>query len=297
MSFFASWPEFFSTHSGIWLTFSTLLGLMIGSFLNVVIHRLPLMMQHGWQRDCQELLEVPVESTETDQPFNLIEPRSACPHCHSPIKAWQNIPVLSWLYLRGRCAKCGQGISGQYPLVELSTGLLTLLAAWHWGATTTTLAVWVLSWVLIAAALIDLKTTLLPDVLTLPLMWLGLLLALIGVGTTLSLRDAVIGAMAGYLVLWTVYWLFKLVTGREGMGYGDFKLLAALGAWLGWQQLPLVLLLSAGVGAVIGIAMILFLKHDKRIPIPFGPYLASAGLLAYYLGTPLMTLYLGTYRF
>ncbi|HUX83381.1 MAG TPA: A24 family peptidase [Halothiobacillus sp.] len=273
------------------------MGLLIGSFLNVVIHRLPLMMQTGWDRDCRELLELPPEVVDTEKPFNLITPRSACPHCQTPIKAWQNVPVVSWVLLRGKCARCGHGISIQYPLVELLSGTLTLVAAWQLGVTATTLAVWMLGWILIAAAIIDLKTTLLPDILTQPLLWLGLLLALLGVGTSLSLKDAVIGAMAGYLVLWSVYWLFKLATGREGMGYGDFKLLAALGAWLGWQQLPLVLLLSAGVGAVIGIGMILFLKHDKRIPIPFGPYLASAGLLAYYLGTPIVNLYLGAYRF
>lgn len=297
MTIFTTWAAFFTEYPAIWLGFALILGLLIGSFLNVVIHRLPLMMQTEWHRDCRELLALSPETIGAEKPFNLITPRSACPHCQTPIKAWQNVPIVSWIVLRGKCARCGNAISIQYPLVELLSGTLTLVAAWQLGVTATTLAVWILGWILIAAAIIDLKTTLLPDILTQPLLWLGLLLALFGVGTSLSLKDAVIGAMAGYLVLWSVYWLFKLATGRDGMGYGDFKLLAALGAWLGWQQLPLVLLLSAGVGAVIGIGMILFLKHDKRIPIPFGPYLASAGLLAYYLGTPIVNLYLGTHRF
>lgn len=297
MTILTTWATFFIEYPAAWLGFALILGLLIGSFLNVVIHRLPLMMQSEWHRDCRELLALTPEQPEASGPFNLLRPRSACPHCQTPIKSWQNIPVVSWLLLRGKCASCGHAISIQYPLVELLSGTLTLLAAWQLGVTATTLAVWLLGWTLIAAALIDLKTTLLPDILTLPLLWLGLLLALLGIGTPLSLKEAVIGAMAGYLTLWSVYWLFKLATGREGMGYGDFKLLAALGAWLGWQQLPLILLLSAGVGAVIGIGMILFLKHDKRIPIPFGPYLASAGLLAYYLGTPILNFYLGGHRF
>lgn len=296
MTLLATWAAFFTEYPAAWLGFSFILGLLIGSFLNVVIHRLPRMMQSEWHRDCRELLELPPEP-DTASSFNLLHPRSACPHCQTPIKSWQNIPLISWLLLRGKCAQCGHAIGMQYPLIELLSGGLTLLAAWQFGPGATAVAVWVLGWVLIAAAIIDLKTTLLPDVLTLPLLWLGLLLALTGIGTTVTLKDAVLGAMVGYLSLWSIYWLFKLTTGREGMGYGDFKLLAALGAWLGWHQLPLVLLLSAGVGAVIGIGMILFLKHDKRIPIPFGPYLASAGLLAYYLGMPILDLYLGAHRF
>ncbi len=286
-----TWVGLFNESPILWLSVALILGLLVGSFLNVVIYRLPIMLEQGWRRDCQELLEIAPSSNP--EVYNLITPRSACPHCHAPIKAWQNIPIISWLWLRGKCAHCQHGISIQYPLIELTSGLLTLLAAWYFGVSETAVAVWFFSWILLAAAIIDLKTTLLPDNLTLPLMWLGILLALTGFGTTVTLENAVLGAMAGYLALWSIYWLFKLITGREGMGYGDFKLLAALGAWLGWQQLPMVLLLSAGVGAVVGIGMILFLKHDKRIPIPFGPYLASAGLLSYYFGDTLFQMVFG----
>lgn len=286
-----TWVGLFNESPILWLSVALILGLLVGSFLNVVINRLPIMLEQGWRRDCQELLEIAPSSSPVV--YNLITPRSACPHCHAPIKAWQNIPIISWLWLRGKCAHCKHGISIQYPLIELTSGLLTLLAAWYFGVSETAIAAWVFSWILLAAAIIDLKTTLLPDNLTLPLMWLGILLALTGFGTTVTLENAVLGAMAGYLALWSIYWLFKLITGREGMGYGDFKLLAALGAWLGWQQLPMVLLLSAGVGAVVGIGMILFLKHDKRIPIPFGPYLASAGLLSYYFGDTLFQMVFG----
>jgi leader peptidase (prepilin peptidase)/N-methyltransferase len=295
MSILSTWSSFFAQYPLAWLIFAGVLGLLVGSFLNVVIHRLPIMMERGWAQDCRELLEIAPEANAAPPAvYNLITPRSACPNCQTPIKSWQNIPVLSWLALRGRCAHCGHKISVQYPLVELTSGLLTLLAAWKFGASSAAFAAMIFSWVLLAAAVIDLKTTLLPDILTIPLMWLGLLLALLGVGSALSLQAAVIGAMVGYLALWSVYWAFKLATGREGMGYGDFKLLAALGAWLGWQQLPLVLVLSAGVGAVVGVAMVLFLRHDKRIPIPFGPYLASAGLLSFYLGEPILRFYLGS---
>ncbi|OZB37078.1 MAG: prepilin peptidase [Halothiobacillus sp. 14-56-357] len=287
----STWVGLFNESPILWLSVALILGLLVGSFLNVVIYRLPIMLEQGWRRDCQELLEIAPSSNP--EVYNLITPRSACPHCHAPIKAWQNIPIISWLWLRGKCAHCQHGISIQYPLIELTSGLLTLLPAWYFGVSETAVAVWFFSWILLAAAIIDLKTTLLPDNLTLPLMWLGILLALTGFGTTVTLENAVLGAMAGYLALWSIYWLFKLITGREGMGYGDFKLLAALGAWLGWQQLPMVLLLSAGVGAVVGIGMILFLKHDKRIPIPFGPYLAGAGLLAYYFGDTLFQMVFG----
>ncbi|ACX96411.1 prepilin peptidase [Halothiobacillus neapolitanus] len=287
----STWVGLFNESPILWLSVALILGLLVGSFLNVVIHRLPIMLEQGWRRDCQELLEIAPSTSPLV--YNLITPRSTCPHCQAPIKAWQNIPIISWLWLRGKCEHCQHAISIQYPLIELTSGLLTLLAAWHFGVSETAIAVWVFSWILLAAAIIDLKTTLLPDNLTLPLMWLGLLLALTGFGTTVTLENAVIGAMAGYLSLWSIYWLFKLLTGREGMGYGDFKLLAALGAWLGWQQLPMVLLLSAGVGAVVGIGMILFLKHDKRIPIPFGPYLASAGLLSYYFGNTMFKVVFG----
>ncbi len=292
MTLIPTWASFFAEYPLAWLIFATVLGLLIGSFLNVVIHRLPIMMEHGWRQDCRELLEV-APTSPAPAVYNLITPRSACPNCQTPIKSWQNIPVISWVALRGQCAHCGHKISIQYPMIELLSGLLTVLAAWKFGVSATTLAAWIFGWVLLTAAVIDLKTTLLPDVLTLPLMWLGIFLALIGSGTIISLKEAVIGAMVGYLALWSVYWLFKLATGREGMGYGDFKLLAALGSWLGWQQLPLVLIIAAGVGALVGMGMVLFLKHDQRIPIPFGPYLASAGLLGFYLGEPILRFYLG----
>lgn len=294
MSILSPWVDFFAQYPFAWLIFAGVLGLLVGSFLNVVIHRLPIMMERGWAQDCRELLDIASELDASPPVYNLVTPRSACPSCQTPIKSWQNIPVLSWLALRGKCAHCGHKISIQYPLIELASGLLTLLAAWKFGVSSAAFAAMMFSWVLLAAAVIDLKTTLLPDILTLPLMWLGILLALVGIGSALTLQAAVIGAMAGYLALWSVYWLFKLATGRDGMGYGDFKLLAALGAWLGWQQLPLVLVLSAGVGAVVGVAMVLFLRHDKRIPIPFGPYLASAGLLSFYFGEPILRFYLGS---
>jgi leader peptidase (prepilin peptidase)/N-methyltransferase len=264
------------------------LSLLIGSFLNVVIHRLPKMMEAEWQAQCAELRG----ETEADMPrYNLWLPRSACVKCGHSITALENIPLLSWLWLRGRCSSCGTPISARYPLVELLTALLSAAVAWKWGLSMQTLGALILVWMLIALAFIDLDTTLLPDSLTMPLLWLGLLFNL--GGHFASLPDAVIGAMAGYGVLWTVYWLFKLVTGKEGMGFGDFKLLAAIGAWLGWQMLPVTLLLSSVVGAAIGVAMILLVKHDRRIPIPFGPYLAGGGLVALFFGADLTQAYLG----
>jgi len=267
-----------------------LLGLLVGSFLNVVVHRLPKMMEASWLAQCAELRgEAPAERA----PYNLAVPRSACPACGHPIRAIENIPVLSWLLLKGRCSACGTRISARYPLVELLTGTLSAAVAWKWGFGFETFAALALVWALIALAFIDLDTTLLPDDLTLPLIWAGLLFNLIG--GFASLQDAVIGAAAGYLVLWSVYWLFKLATGKEGMGYGDFKLLAALGAWLGWQLLPVTLLLSSIVGAVVGIAMIVLVKHDRRVPIPFGPYLAGGGLVALFFGADLNRTYLGLF--
>jgi len=284
----------FQQHPAIWIAVASLLGLLVGSFLNVVINRLPVMMEREWKRECRALLaNEEASATADDEPFNLVRPPSTCPRCGSSIRAWQNIPVLSWLLLRGRCANCGRSISWQYPLVELASATLIGLAAWQFGATTLALAVFLFSWALLAASIIDLKTQLLPDVFTLPLLWLGLLLPIFLPDYHLSLEEAVLGAVFGYLALWSVYWLFRLATGKEGMGFGDFKLLAALGAWLGWQMLPLVILLSALAGSVIGIAMILLLRHDRRIPIPFGPYLAIAGLIALYLGEPIMATYLG----
>ncbi len=267
-----------------------LLGLLIGSFLNVVVHRLPKMMEAEWQAQCAELQgEAPAAAAR----YNLMVPRSACPVCGHGITAMENIPILSWLWLRGRCSACGTPISARYPLVELLTGLLSAAVAWKWGMSVQTLGALVLTWTLIALAFIDFDTTLLPDSLTLPLVWAGLLFNLDG--HFASLPDAVVGAAAGYLVLWSVYWLFKLATGKEGMGYGDFKLLAAIGAWLGWQMLPVTLLLSSVVGAAIGIAMIVFVKHDRRVPIPFGPYLAGGGLVALFFGADLTQAYLAQF--
>lgn len=273
-----------------------LFGLLVGSFLNVVIHRLPKMMEAEWHEQCAELRgeTVPQPSRpEGRKPYNLIVPRSGCPHCGHQITALENIPLLSWLWLRGRCSACGAPISARYPMVELLTALLSMAAAWKWGVSVQTLGALFLVWTLVALAFIDLDTTLLPDSLTLPLLWMGLLFNL--GGHFASLPDAVVGAMAGYLLLWSVYWLFKLVTGKEGMGFGDFKLLAAIGAWLGWQMLPATILLSSVVGAVIGIAMVVLVKHDRRAPIPFGPYLAGGGLVALFFGPDLMQAYLAQF--
>lgn len=267
-----------------------LFSLMIGSFLNVVIHRLPKMMEIEWQAQCAELRG---EAAPDTPRYSLWLPRSACPKCGHQIAALENIPVLSWLVLRGRCSACQTAIGGRYPLVELLTAALSAAAAWKWGVSIQTLGALLLIWPLVALAFIDLDTTLLPDSLTLPLLWLGLLFNL--GGHFASLPDAVVGAMAGYGVLWSVFWLFKLATGKDGMGYGDFKLLAVMGAWLGWQMLPVTLLLSSVVGAAVGVAMIVFIKHDRRVPIPFGPYLAGGGLVALFFGADLTQAYLAQF--
>ncbi len=265
------------------------LGLVVGSFLNVVIHRLPRMMQRDWRAQCRELLELPDESAEPLR-FNLLVPRSRCPHCGHGITALENIPLLSYLALKGKCSACGARISPRYPAVELLTALLSMTVAAHFGFGWISAAALVLTWALIALTFIDFDHQLLPDSITLPLLWCGLLLSLSGV--FVDSHSAIIGAAAGYLTLWAVYWLFKWVTGKEGMGQGDFKLLALLGAWLGWQALPVVILLSSLVGAVVGLCMVLFLGRDKNIPIPFGPYLAAAGWLALIWGEELTGAYL-----
>jgi len=266
-----------------------LLGLCVGSFLNVVIHRLPKMMEQEWQAQCAELRGEPQSETA---PLSLARPRSRCPHCGHGITAMENIPLISYLLiLRGKCSGCGQRISPRYPLVELLTGLLSAYVAWHFGPTLQAAAALLLIWALIALAVIDLDTQLLPDSITLPLLWLGLLVNL--GGGFVDLASAVLGAMTGYLALWSVYWLFKLATGKEGMGYGDFKLLAALGAWLGWQMLPAIILLSSVVGAIVGIALIVAARHGRNVPIPFGPYLAAAGAIALFWGDTLTQRYLG----
>jgi len=259
------------------------LGLCIGSFLNVVIHRLPKMMEREWREQCAELTAAAAPAATTAQGrYNLVVPRSACPACGHRITALQNIPILSWLALRGKCAACRTRIAARYPLVELAAGLIGAYAAWRYGPTLAALGAAAFGWALIALAVIDLDTQLLPDDITLPLLWAGLLVNL--GGTLVPLGTAVIGAVAGYLALWLVYWAFKLATGKEGMGHGDFKLLAAIGAWLGWQKLPLVILLSSVVGAAVGIALIVFARHGRGKPIPFGPYLAAAGLIALFWG-------------
>jgi len=253
------------------------LGLCIGSFLNVVIHRLPKMMEREWREQCAEFAAAPA-SAPLEGRYNLFLPRSACPACGQRIAALENIPVLSWLWLRGKCAGCGARISPRYPVVELAAGAIGGYVAWRFGATLAAAGALLYCWTLLALAVIDLDTQLLPDDLTLPLLWAGLLFNLQAV--FVPLPTAVIGAVAGYLALWLVYWAFRLATGKEGMGFGDFKLLAAIGAWLGWQKLPLVILLSSVVGAAVGIALIAFARHGREKPIPFGPYLAAAGVIA-----------------
>lgn len=264
------------------------LGLLVGSFLNVVIYRLPVMMQRGWRRDCLEYLELPAE--EQTETFNLLWPGSRCPACKTEIKAYQNIPVFSYLWLRGKCAQCATPISPRYPLIEAFTAICSALVAWHFGYGLALLFGLVLTWSLIALSFIDIDHQLLPDSITLPMLWLGLFLSLFSIYT--DSHASIVGAVAGYLSLWSVYHLFKLLTGKEGMGYGDFKLLAMLGAWMGWHFLPLIIILSSLVGAVIGIAMIVFRRRDAGQPIPFGPYLAVAGWLALIWGDAINRLYL-----
>ncbi len=268
--------------------------LLVGSFLNVVIHRLPIMMERDWRAQCASLAG---EEPEEHERYNLVVPRSACPGCGHKITALENIPVLSYLFIRGRCTGCGKSISVRYPLVELATALLAAVVAWRFGFGAEALAAVALTFALIALSGIDIDTQYLPDSITLPLLWLGLVLSLFhGRFDTdvlfISPRDAIVGAIAGYLTLWTVYQVFKLATGKEGMGFGDFKLLAALGAWLGWQKLPLIILLSAVVGAIVGIALMALRKRGREVPIPFGPYLAAAGWVAMLWGDQIIGGYL-----
>ena len=265
-----------------------LLGLLIGSFLNVLIYRLPKMLQRDWQAQAREILELPAEAHS--EIFNLILPNSRCPHCSHEIKPWENIPIISYLFLRGKCSACKAPISLRYPLIELSCGLLSAYVAWHFGFTWQTGAMLLLTWVLLAMSLIDIDHQLLPDDLVLPLLWLGLIINQFNLFT--SPANALWGTVAGYLSLWSVYWLFKLVTGKEGMGYGDFKLLAMLGAWGGWQILPLTILLSSLVGAVLGLIMLKLRNAETSTPIPFGPYLAIAGWIALLWGDQITGTYL-----
>jgi leader peptidase (prepilin peptidase) / N-methyltransferase len=292
---------------------AALLGLMVGSFLNVVIHRMPIMLGREWHAqaldvidewarrpDAPESLRKPAGAlvevrklTQGAPRYNIVVPRSACPKCGHAITALENIPVLSWLWLRGRCRGCAARISARYPLIEAITGILSGYVAWHFGFSWAAAGALVFCWTLIAATFIDFDTQLLPDDITLPLLWAGLLFNLGGVFTPLS--SAVVGAIAGYLSLWGVYWVFKLATGKEGMGYGDFKLLAAIGAWLGWKMLPAVILISSAVGAVVGIVLIVLARHGRHVPIPFGPYLAAAGIIALFWGDVINRAYLQSF--
>lgn len=274
----------------LFVSLVTIAALCIGSFLNVVIHRLPKMMEREWREQCADIQgQEPV----VDGPrLTLSSPRSHCPHCGHQITAMENIPLISYLLiLRGKCSACGVGISTRYPLIEALTGLISAYAAWHFGPTIELAGALILIWALIALAAIDIDTQLLPDAITLPILWIGLAFNLWLTFT--DLPSAVVGAMAGYLSLWSVFWLFKIATGKEGMGYGDFKLLAALGAWLGWQMLPVIILLSSVVGAIVGIGLIFLSRHGRNVPIPFGPYLAVAGAIALFWGKTLTNTYLG----
>lgn len=295
--------DFFSLNPVALLVCAGIFGLIVGSFLNVVIYRVPVMMEREEQawvnaHTAADDPEVTISEAPALETFNLLQPPSACPHCQAPVRAQQNIPVISYLLLKGRCAGCQNKISARYPAIELLTGVLSVLVVWRFGFSPASAGGLLLTWSLIALTFIDLDHQLLPDRITLPLVWLGLIFSLLSGaagGTVLTdPRSAIIGAVAGYLILWTVYQGFKLVTGKEGMGYGDFKLLAALGAWLGWQLLPIIILLSAVVGLVGALALIVFQDHDRRVPIPFGPYLAAAGFIALIWGQELLTLWLGS---
>jgi leader peptidase (prepilin peptidase) / N-methyltransferase len=276
---------------GLYLAVMACLGLMVGSFLNVVIHRLPQMLERQWRAECSALTTDSPNPETTSPPFNLLVPRSRCPQCGSTIRARDNVPILSYLFLRGRCRHCQARIPLRYPMIEFACGIATVMVAAHFGVTWPALWAAILTWGLIALAVIDFDTQLLPDAITLPFVWLGLLLN--SQETFVTLHAAVFGAAAGYLALWTIFWLFKLVTGKEGMGYGDFKLLAMLGAWLGWSTLPIVILAASVVGAIVGLSLIAFAGHDRAVPIPFGPYLAAAGWIALLWGQPLLALLTG----
>ena len=280
----------------LFYTFAFILALLIGSFLNVVIYRLPVMMERDWRAQCDEISATPASDLPQGR-FDLIAPGSSCPACGHRITALQNIPVLSYLFLGGKCAECKAPISGRYPAVELLTAVLSAVVAWRFGFGWEAAAGIALTWTLIAISAIDIDHQIIPDSISLPLIWAGLFLSLFSPlpGADMLFIEpevAIAGALAGYLSLWSIYHLFRLVTGKEGMGYGDFKLLAALGAWLGWQMLPLIILLSAVVGAVTGIMMITLRRHERSVPIPFGPYLAAAGWIAMLWGPDIMTSYL-----
>ncbi len=305
--------ELLAASPGFFIGTCLVLGLLVGSFLNVVIYRLPIILERQWREQCQELtapaataeaadgqVHEPKAARQTDAPFNLVVPRSVCPSCKAPITALQNIPVLSYLVLKGRCANCGARISPRYPAIEALTGLLSAAVAWKFGFGWPSLAALVLTWFLIALTFIDVDQQLLPDDLTFPLLWIGLLLSLWappggGAPIPMEPRESIIGAIAGYLSLWSVYHLFRLLTGKEGMGYGDFKLFAALGAWLGWKMLLPIILIAAAVGAVVGITVLAVRGQNRSTPIAFGPFLAAAGWLMLMFGQELVTGYLGLF--
>ena len=279
---------------------SLLLGLLVGSFLNVIIYRMPIILQRDWKQQCCEFLEIGDSSSEEKdhsvkyEVFNLQQPASHCPHCYHKIKPWENIPLVSYISLGGKCSNCEANISLRYPSVEFVNGILSALVAFNFGATWLTLSLLIFTWSLVVLTLIDFDHQLLPDNITIPLLWLGLLVNALDLGFGVSIDDAVIGAIAGYSVLWAFFWVFKLVTGKEGMGYGDFKLLAALGAWMGWQSLLPIIILSSLVGAVSGIIMIIMLGRDNSLPMPFGPYLSSAGFIMLIWGPEISAFYISS---
>ena len=287
-NFLSPLSDFLHAEPTFFVVLSTILGLLIGSFLNVVIHRLPIMMEQEWHANC---LDLQGQSVPTQAKYTLATPRSACPKCKHPINAVENIPLVSYLFLGGKCSHCKTKISLRYPLIEVLTGALTAAVAYQYAYSLTTLFAFIFVFAMITLTFIDFDTQLLPDDITLPLLWLGLLFNL-NAGFT-DLKSAVIGALLGYLILWSIYWLFKLVTGKEGMGYGDFKLLSAIGAWFGWQMLPAVILLSSIVGALIGISLIVFKGKKGNTAIPFGPFLAMGGITALFFGQQLASFYLG----
>jgi leader peptidase (prepilin peptidase)/N-methyltransferase len=288
---FENMATVFQTSPWLFYTSVLLLGLCIGSFLNVVAYRLPLMMERDWKVECHEFLELePAEIEKRLASLNLAIPASACPNCGHHLRAWENIPVISYLFLKAKCSSCGTKISLQYPVVELVTGIASLIVAYHFAVTLQTLFALFFTWILIALTLIDLKKQLLPDNITLPLLWFGISISLFDVFT--DLKSSIIGAMAGYLILWSVYQLFKLLTKKEGMGFGDFKLLAALGAWAGYSYLPQIILMSSVVGSIAGVTLLLTGKSKQQQPIPFGPYLAVAGWIALLWGEKINTAYL-----
>jgi len=276
-------------HPALLIAFAAIIGLLVGSFLNVVIYRLPLMMQREWTTECRVLLELDEDNAAEEDVFNLAQPNSHCPHCDAPIKPWQNIPVISYLLLKGRCAQCKTGISARYPIVEAVTALLSGLIAWQLGSPLLVLAGLLFTWSLVSLTMIDADHKLLPDQITLPLLWAGLIAN--SFGLFVPLADALWGAVLGYMSLWTVFWAFKLLTGKDGMGYGDFKLLAALGAWMGWQSLLVIILMSSLVGAVVGTVMLVISKRGRNTALPFGPYLAAAGWITFLWGEQIAQFY------